>query len=183
MMSRRPGSARAVSKPAARKPSSKKDRRKKAERRRKLGTGGAVYVEFLMVFLPMLFFFLGLVQLIFLHVANLAVAHAATNAARKSATVLPDDPQYWGGTGQNVVAGARKTAIEDVAKYTLQAVGGEDTADIRITSGGIRGNNTVEVTVDFPCRVPGGSVIACGGASKTLTATAEFPNQGAEYLY
>ena len=60
-------------------------------------TIGAVYVEFLIVMVPLWAFFLSLVQLAFLAHANLVVKHAADAAARSAVVVLPDDPAEYGG--------------------------------------------------------------------------------------
>lgn len=60
-------------------------------------TRGAVYVEFLITFIPVFLMFLGMVQTSFLFVGNLTVQRAAIAAARAAAVVLDDDPQYYGG--------------------------------------------------------------------------------------
>lgn len=54
-------------------------------------TRGAVYVEFLIAFLPVYVFFLGLIQIGLLFTARLITEHAATNAARAAAVVIGDD--------------------------------------------------------------------------------------------
>ncbi len=60
-------------------------------------TGGAVYVEFILSFIPLLFMFLGILQMGMLYAASLAVQHAAVTATRAAAVVLDDDPQNYGG--------------------------------------------------------------------------------------
>jgi hypothetical protein len=42
---------------------------------------------------------------------------------------------------------------------------------------------TVTVTIRYPCRVPLGNLLACGGRTKQLTAEASLPNQGVEWVY
>lgn len=73
------------------------------KRKRANRTAGAIYVEFLVVFPIMLFFFLSLLQLAQIYVANLAVEHAATRASRAAIVILPDDPAYYDGQAQNQV--------------------------------------------------------------------------------
>ena len=60
-------------------------------------TRGAVYVEYLISFLPMFIFFLGVVQLALIYAAKVEVQHAANTAARAAIVVLDEDPQYYGG--------------------------------------------------------------------------------------
>ena len=58
-------------------------------------TAGAVYVEFLLAFIPLLFMFLGMVQMGLLYGASLVVQHSSNIAARSAMVVLDDDPQYY----------------------------------------------------------------------------------------
>lgn len=58
---------------------------------------GAVYVEFLLVFMPVFLLFLAVVQLGFVYAARLVVQHAATRAARAAVVVLDDDPARYRG--------------------------------------------------------------------------------------
>ncbi len=60
-------------------------------------TRGAVYVEFLITFIPVFLMFLGMVQMSLMFVGGLTVQRAAASAARAAAVVLDDDPQYYGG--------------------------------------------------------------------------------------
>jgi hypothetical protein len=63
--------------------------------RSRTGTEGAVFVEFLIVFLPVLTFFLCLVQLSLLFAVQLVVEHAAVNTARAAAVIISDDPKSY----------------------------------------------------------------------------------------
>lgn len=63
--------------------------------RRDATTGGAVYVEFLLAFIPLFFLFLGMVQMGLLYAADLAVRHAAVVAARAAMVVIDDDPERY----------------------------------------------------------------------------------------
>ena len=140
-------------------------------------THGAVYVEFLSAFLPMLIFFFSLIQLVFVHTAALVVSHAALIGARKAATVLPEDPAYMPGT-MNSYAGHRKDLIDEAIKYPLNALGNPEDAQITVAGpGAYNGIITVTVTYPFQCRVPAGQIL-CGGATKDLTAIAPHAQPG-----
>lgn len=67
---------------------------------------GAVYVEFLLAFIPLFFLFLGILQGALLYSANLVVRHAAQRAARAAVVVLPDDPEYYDGQAVNSLEGS-----------------------------------------------------------------------------
>lgn len=56
---------------------------------------GAVYVEFLIAFLPVYTMFLCLIQLGLLFTVRLVVDHAAENAARAAAVVIGDDEEVY----------------------------------------------------------------------------------------
>ena len=85
-------------------------------------TAGAVYVEFLIAFFPLFFFFLALVQFIFLETAHLITKHAAVKAVRAAAVVLADDPKYYGKVPVGSFTGARKIDIERAARVPLSAL-------------------------------------------------------------
>jgi Flp pilus assembly protein TadG len=140
----------------------------------KKGTEGAVLVEFMAVFFPLLSFFLGILQLLFIHTANFVTQHSAAVAARAAAVVFADNPK-----------GSKKD-VERAARIPLATLG-LDAGDVKVNVS--PGNPTrnamivVTVTVDYPCFVPLGSWIACGGPKKTLIQGAAMPNQGASYKY
>lgn len=58
-------------------------------------SGGAVYVEFLLAFIPLFFMFLGMLQMGLLYGASLVVQHSANVAARAAMVVMDDDPRYY----------------------------------------------------------------------------------------
>lgn len=83
---------------------------------------GAVFVEFLIAFLPVYVFFLCLVQLSLLFAARLVTEHAALNAARAAAVVIGDDPRRYGGERPHEVTagrGERYAAVKNAALLTL----------------------------------------------------------------
>jgi hypothetical protein len=80
--------------------------RRTARRERSLarGTSGAIYVEFLIAFLPFFVMVLGMTQSALMYMAHLVVQHSAVIAARASIVVLPDDPAKYSDSPVNTVA-------------------------------------------------------------------------------
>src|SRR4249920_44777 len=58
-------------------------------------TRGAVYVEFLLAFIPLFFMFLGMLQMGLLYGGSLVVQHSANVAVCAAMVVMDDDPQYY----------------------------------------------------------------------------------------
>jgi hypothetical protein len=88
------------------------------------GTEGAVFVEFLIAFLPVLTMFLCLVQLALLFSVKLLVEHAAVVGARTAAVVIGDDPKAYQGQverGNEILpnTGARYKTIRRAVLLTL----------------------------------------------------------------
>jgi hypothetical protein len=149
------------------------------------GTRGAVYVEFLIAFLPMFFFFLSLVQLIFVQTANLLVKNAAVKAARAAAVVLHDDPKFYGGVALGSFSGGRKSDIERAAKIPLLPLGIDALGAKVVMNGSYGRDELVKVTVElqYTCKVPGGRFTVCTAGRKKLVGEAIMPNQGAEFTF
>jgi len=151
------------------------------------GRAGAVYVEFLIAFLPIFFFFLGLVQLAFVQTANLIVKHAATKAARAAAVVLPDDPQYYGGVPVGSFSGQRQTDIEHAAQIPLATLGLLEASTAQVTVDTAYSRNallTAKVTYQYHCKVPWGLFAVCGLSNfKQISGQATMTAQGALYEY
>ena len=149
-------------------------------------TRGAVYVEFLGVFLPLFIFFLCIIQLIFVQTANLITDHAAMTAARAACVVLPDDPNL-GGAPVGSFSGPKRADITKAAAIPLSALGPEgDGVTVDLNQGSYGRDDIIQVTVkyDYKCRVPGGALLVCGADGiKDLKAVAEMPNMGADYKY
>jgi Flp pilus assembly protein TadG len=156
---------------------------------------GAVYVEFLIVFLPLFVMFMSLVQLAFVEIANLATKHAAVGACRAAIVVLPDNPQYYSKTEINQATGDRLDAIKAAAKARLLAVSVNPKVDVTFPSGVAGTDNKtsfnagdtvrVQLAFDYPCRIPIGSRFVCNFLTlhKTLKAEAAMPLQSASYKY
>lgn len=99
-------------------PASQVDR---ARRRRE----GAVYVEFLIAFPPVLIFFLCLVQLSMIYVGKLSVQHASYRAARAAIVVLPDNPsKYFLSPPVNEVGGLAGFSGPVIAPFGVSLLGG-----------------------------------------------------------
>lgn len=86
-------------------------------------TRGAVYIEFILAFMPVFLLFLGTVQLGLAAVARIVVQHAATRAVRTAVVVLEDDPkEYRDAPRGDLEAGA--DAWEASAADVLRKAGG-----------------------------------------------------------
>lgn len=156
---------------------------------------GAIYVEFLIVFMPMFVMFMSLVQFAFVQTANLVTKHAAVQAARAAIVVLPDDPNFYGNVAVNKVAGDRRTVIEAAARGRLLAVSNKPDFTVKFPSapGGDDDRTSykqgdvvrVRLTFNYPCKIPLGNRFVCGllGAKKALKAEAALPLQGAGWEY
>ena len=144
---------------------------------------GAAIVEMLVAFPVFFAFFATIVQLAYLEVAGLATEHAATVAARAAIVVAADDPRFYG-TGTGTLDGQRGEEVDEAVHNTLRLATDEPTAHTKF-SGFAEGTIvTAEVTFDYPCTIPVGSVIVCG-ASRTrhITRQAAMPSQTASYVY
>ena len=148
---------------------------------------GGVYVEFLIAFLPVFFFFLGLVQLAFVQVANLVVKHAATKAVRAAVVVLPDDPQYYGGVAVGSYSGQRRSDIERAAQIPLATLGLLEAATAKVSINTAYSRNallTAQVDFQYHCKVPWGRFVVCGLTNfKKISGQATMTAQGALYEY
>jgi Flp pilus assembly protein TadG len=81
---------------------------------------GAVYVEFLLVFLPVFLLFLCILELGFLYTGRLVAQHAATRAARAAVVILDDDPAFYGGEARNRVdANGTTTGVSAVEAFLV----------------------------------------------------------------
>lgn len=170
---------------------------------------GAVYVELIIAFLPVFLFFSYLVQFGLLCAASVVTKHAAWMAARAAMVIIPDNPIYYGGgvgvawktpsplgmlaCGQppNPITfspnGAQISEIQVAAGRILQPMGGVSSGNLPTvtldkSSYTITDNITVKVEYAFPCTIPIGNLM-CLGATKTITAQASIPMQGANYHY
>ena len=172
-------------------------------------TRGAVYVEFLIAFMPVFVFFLCLLQLALLFSAKLIVEHAATTGARSAAVVFGDEPKpYKEASPQlNVMSKERRATVRGAVLIALaplilddsvasvgvtypDGAGGKNQPEGTVVTG-IMGSGMVRVRVDaiVVCKIALANMIACEplGAStlrvRTIPAESVYPYQGANYVY
>ncbi len=154
------------------------------KRARLQASEGAVFVEMLIAYLPVMFFFMATWQLSELCAAHLIVLRAASAAARAAAVVLPDDPFYYDSTGINAYEGSRKGDIELAAKMVLAAapqISDDPTIDISGNSG--EGPVKATVTANFHCAAGWVSLICGAGGVRSLKAEADYAYQSAKFKY
>ncbi len=163
--------------------------------RRRLDTRGGVFVEHLIVFMPLFTFPMCIFQETVLFGAALSNDHAAILAARAASVVVPDDPKRYGGEAVNTLGQKRKDAVRLAAIRALAPyVFDENVSSVDVTlSAGTGGTTTpiephapITVRVDsvFQCKVPIAARIVCDtNGTKRLSATATLPNQGARFTY
>ncbi|HTV18063.1 MAG TPA: hypothetical protein VMG12_05315 [Polyangiaceae bacterium] len=149
-------------------------------------TSGALFVEHLIAFAPVMYFFLATWQLIELCATDLIVRRAANAAVRAAAVVLPDDPNSFGrDNGINTYAGLRRDYVQRAAELVLLAAGNvEDNVTVDV-SGTFSEHNliTVEVTARFRCTAAWLNIVCGGQPTRALTARSTYVYQGARFDY
>ena len=173
--------------------------------RRRPGNAGAVYVEFLVAFLPFFIFFLCLWQFSILSTTKLMVDHAAVCAARSAAVIMAEpakfvDPTNPAAPGYDMVSPQRTTYVTTAAELALAPLildGTVTTVSVAFPNVNADGTFTpmypesppttmmdVVVTATMQCQIALANVILCSGAkTKQVLAEAIFPFQGATYVY
>jgi hypothetical protein len=174
-------------------------------------TRGAVYVEFLIAFMPVFVFFLCLLQLALLFSAKLLVEHSATEGARAAAVVFGDEagPYNEASPQPNVSSKERRKVVRSavlialaplILDDTVGSVGvgypdpdvpGSKSSPVDAPIAGRTGNKMVRVRVEATvvCKIAIANVIACdrlGNSAlrvKTVPAESAYPYQGASYVY
>ncbi len=145
---------------------------------------GAVMVEYLIAFLPVMMLFASSWQLADLYASQLIVSRAASAAGRAATVVLPDDPYYYGDVEVDSFSGAREQQITLAAELVLQAspriLGNPE---VSITGASGIGPLTATVVANYRC-FPGWGVAVCGADGRvSVTGRAEYPYHGATYEY
>jgi hypothetical protein len=174
------------------------------------GTEGAVYVEFLIAFMPFFIFFLCLWQVSILYTTKIMVDHAANCAARAAAVVMGDVPVRYsnglGGPGEpyNTISTQRKRRVQEAAEVAVVGLimdntitglqvffpGHPDGSTVQPTSNGsvITEHMVVQVQVTMSCRIAFANAILCratGGQppfTLTLTSQGDYPYMGASFI-
>jgi hypothetical protein len=149
-------------------------------------TRGALFVEHLIAFLPVLYFFLCTWQLIELFTTDLIVRRAANAAVRAAVVVLPDDPNALGrDNGINTYTGLRREYVQRAAELVLLSASSvEDNVSVEL-SGTFSEHNpiTAEVTVHFRCTASWVNIVCGGQPTRTLSARSTHAYQGARFSY
>jgi len=146
---------------------------------------GAVFVEHLIAYLPVMFFFLATWQLMELCAAHLILKRAASAAARAAVVVLPDDPAFYDGVPKDSFSGKRKEDIEFAAALIL-STSPHFSKDFTVEApSNLKGGQPLTATVKakFQC-FAGWVSLVCGPTGvRELSAKATYAYQGAAYSY
>jgi len=146
---------------------------------------GAVFVEQLIAYMPVLFFFMATWQLIDLCAAHLILQRAASAGARAAVVVLPDDPAFYEGVAKDSFSGKRKEDIE-LAVALVLATNPHFSSDFKVeVPSGLKGAAPLTATVKakFHC-FAGWVSLVCGPTGvRELTAKSVYAYQGAAYSY
>jgi Flp pilus assembly protein TadG len=163
-------------------------------RAKRLGksTLGAVYVEFIIAFLPFLITFLCLWQVAILYWTKLMVDHAAFSAARAAAVIVGEDPKNVSDSSDSVnkLTSTRQGLVENAAYVALAPLvingtidnitveypdptkpGGADSMGNKTyspMSGNSVGNIRVRVIAKMQCRIAFANLIMCAGFMNKL---------------
>jgi hypothetical protein len=153
------------------------------------GQRGAVYVETLVAFLPVVFFFLAVWQVTDACAAHLIVKRAASAAVRAAVVVLPDNGKFYAmapndGLGQ--MTGARKDDVETAARLVLASSPHFTNTPSQVQVSGSftsQGLVTAKVTASYQCFAGWVSLVCGATGTAAMTAEASLPYQGASYSY
>lgn len=145
---------------------------------------GAVLVEFLVAFMPLMITFSSFVQVAQIATASIVTKHATIVGARAAAVISNEHkntPDQKKGKNEDEIHNAVQSALGPWAKTmtNLRVRVKEDKSSDKDPFGMVQ----VEVQADYRCSVPFGGSIVCGvkGGTHTFTMTAAFPHQGACY--
>ena len=150
---------------------------------------GAIYIEMLISYLPVLLFFSGVLQLADVAAAHLIVQRAAGAAARAAVVVIPDDEIFYTETELSAPE-LKRHDIERAADMILRATHrlDEDAANVELNRDmsiehardRIHDPVTAIVSAQYRCFAR----LFCGwDGTITLHAEATLPYQGARFRY
>lgn len=158
-------------------------------------TRGAVFVEFLIAFMPLMTIFLSLCELTRYSAARVAVQHAAGIGAR--ACAVTGDPNPTAGPALDGSKADVDTAVQyalkpwtgaaiSIGNFNLPVRGATlkvDPADCTTAASNADpyGSDTVTVKATYKCSVPIAKALVCSGGSKQISVTSSYPHQGATY--
>jgi len=132
---------------------------------------GAVSAEFIIAVMPFLMLFFVASQYSTLAVARTLTQHAAFMGAR-AAMVVCADPKG---------AGNPRETIQKAVTLSYGPAGAFAKPVASVSNNCNKTSQdlvTVDVRSEFPCSVPLGGRLICGGPKLTLKASASMPNQG-----
>jgi Flp pilus assembly protein TadG len=146
---------------------------------------GAIFVEHLIAYLPIMFFFMATWQLVEMCAAHLVLQRAASAAGRAAIVVLPDDPAYYGDVPKDTFDGKRKEDVKLAAALILAANPHFGDFDVDVNPKKPSGSAPLSVTVkaNFYCFAGWASLVCGPGGSRQLTAKSTYAYQGASYNY
>jgi len=152
---------------------------------------GVLFIEAIMVYVPVVFFFFLTWQIGELAAADLVLARAATAASREAIVVLPDDPRFYAGEAVLDARGRqRRAAIEAAARRVLWAAPSFDPRTLELELTLVPGPDPdvrlldTRLRADFRCTGGGLSLIVCGASSRrALSALARDVVHTARYQY
>jgi Flp pilus assembly protein TadG len=145
-------------------------------------SAGAIYVEFLIAFLPLLILFFCVAQFADLYAARFVVNHAAYRAARAGAVVYPDDPEHYDAVTKDEEVEAAAYAILAAKRNILGA-------ELDITHGGVHDRTPVAVRIAarVECIFPIANRLMCSALAlsptRVIQGSARLPAHAARYDY
>ncbi len=170
------------------------------------GERGAVYVEFVIAFMPFFTFFLCLWQVAILYSSKLVVDHAANAAARAAAVIYGEDPANFGGEPANVAndTGQRATLVRTAAELAAAPLIVDHTlVTLKVSYPNFPNGGTIQpmnpyitthmvarVTADMNCKIMLANALVCKPSgipgvrfSLPIVSDGDFPYMGAPYNY
>lgn len=162
---------------------------------------GAVYVEFLLAFMPVFLMFQCLFQYSIMLTAKQIVMYSAVTSARAASVVIFDDPAQYEGEATGSISGKRLEDIEKAARIPLvlhDSIGdyvvtyptSKGGTDNRLDGYGPNDIVRTRVEATFVCQIPLAQHILCQSAgsgsqkrTRTITSESAMPIQGAKYQY
>jgi hypothetical protein len=141
---------------------------------------GAVLAEFAIAFMPICTMFLCVCQLSRYSIARLAVLHAAQVSVRACAVIQKPNP------GHSKSIDGPDTDVQRAAQVAMKPFEGSGEIkhdDPTCTHDGEPngGTDTVTMTGTYTCMIPVAKRIICSSGPKTISVTAQYPHQGADY--
>jgi hypothetical protein len=145
---------------------------------------GAVFVEKLIVYLPLLMAFFAAWELAELGAAHIVTQRACAAAGRAAMVVLGDDPTFYDGEPPGSFDGQRRADIELAAGMILSAIPRmKDDFSVELADEPSNLGDVFEVTLtaSYDCAIV--SMICGGDDALELVATSKHTYHGARYPY